>query len=96
MASRRAASRIERARLQCRAPLDDGVIEQFEHQTKGRQFLFLDGAVIVAFERSLMMASTSRCIASSLWLDSAVRTLETRARILLRWPVFSSLSSRFK
>ena len=51
MASRRAASRFERARLQCRAPLDDGVIEQFEHQTKGRQFLFLDGAVIVAFER---------------------------------------------
>ena len=37
--------------MQCRAPLDDGVIEQFEHQTKGRQFLFLDGAVIVTFER---------------------------------------------
>jgi len=43
-----------------------------------------------------MMASTSRCIASSSWLDSAVRTLETMARILLRWLVFSSLSSRFK
>jgi hypothetical protein len=27
VASRRAASRFERARLQCRAPLDDGVIE---------------------------------------------------------------------
>src|SRR5215216_5207168 len=51
VASRRAASRFERVRLQCRAPLDDGVIEQFEHQTKGRQFLFLDGAIIVAFER---------------------------------------------
>ena len=51
MSYRRAASRFEGARLQCRAPLDDGVIEQFEHQTKGRQFLFLDGAVIVAFER---------------------------------------------
>ena len=36
LASRRAASRFERVRLQCRAPLDDGVIEQFEHQTKGR------------------------------------------------------------
>ena len=51
VASRRAASRFKRVRLQCRAPLDDGVIEQFEHQAKGRQFLFLDGAVIVAFER---------------------------------------------
>src|SRR6267378_5650551 len=51
VASRRAASRFERARLQCRAPLAYGVIEQFEHQTKGRQFLFLDGAVIVTFER---------------------------------------------
>ena len=51
MASCRAASRSERVRLQCRAPLDDGVIEQLEHQTKGRQFLFLDGAVIVTFER---------------------------------------------
>src|SRR6266496_3714864 len=50
-ASRRAANRFERARLQCRAPLDDGVIEQFEHQTKGRQFLLLDATVIVAFER---------------------------------------------
>jgi hypothetical protein len=38
----RAASRFEGARLQCRAPLDDSVIEQFEHQAKGRQFLFLD------------------------------------------------------
>ena len=35
-------------------------------------------------------------VASSSWLDSAVRTLETMARILLRWLVFSSLSSRFK
>jgi hypothetical protein len=43
-----------------------------------------------------LMASTSRCIASSSWLDSAVRTLETMARILLRWLVFWSLSSRFK
>ena len=34
MASHRAASRFEGARLQCRAPLDDGVIEQFEHQAK--------------------------------------------------------------
>ena len=51
LASRRAASRFECVRLQCRAPLDDGVIEQFEHQTKSRQFLFLDGAVIVTFER---------------------------------------------
>src|SRR3981189_717710 len=51
VASCRVASRFERTRLQCRAPLDDGVIEQFEHQTKGRQFLFLDGAVIVTFER---------------------------------------------
>jgi hypothetical protein len=41
VASHRAASRFEGARLQCRAPLDDGVIEQFEHQAKGRQFLFL-------------------------------------------------------
>ena len=48
---RGAPSRIEGACLQCRAPLDDGVIEQFEHQAEGRQFLFLDGAVIVAFER---------------------------------------------
>jgi glucokinase len=45
---------------------------------------------------ALMMASTSRCIASSSWSDSAVRTLETMARILLRWLVFSPLSSRFK
>jgi hypothetical protein len=44
------ASQFEGARLQCRAPLDGGVIE-FEHQAKGRQFLFLNGAVIVAFER---------------------------------------------
>ena len=51
MAYRRAASRFQGAHLQCRAPLDDGVIEQFEHQAKGRQFLFLDGVVIVAFER---------------------------------------------
>jgi hypothetical protein len=36
VASRRAASRLKRARLQYRAPLDDGVIEQFEHQTEGR------------------------------------------------------------
>ena len=71
------------------------MIEQFEHQAKGRQFLFLDGAVIVAFV-SPMMASTSRCIASSSWLDSAVCTLETMARIRLRWLVFSSRSSRLK
>src|SRR3954470_1091480 len=51
VASRRAASRFERGRLQYRAPLDDSVTEQFEHQTKSRQFPFLDGAVIVAFER---------------------------------------------
>src|SRR5882757_10674736 len=51
VASRRAASRFERGRLQYRAPLDDGMIEQFEHQTKSRQFPFLDGGVIVAFER---------------------------------------------
>src|SRR5580693_10705141 len=48
---RRDASRFEGARLQCRAPLVDGVIEQFEHQAKGRQFLFLDGTVIAAFKR---------------------------------------------
>src|SRR3954447_10268882 len=41
---------FEGARLQCRAPLVDGVIEQFEHQAKGGQFLFLDRAVVVAFE----------------------------------------------
>src|SRR4051794_22581075 len=35
-----------------------------------------------------MMASTSRCIASSSWLDSALRTLETMVRILLRWLCF--------
>src|SRR5258708_19226426 len=50
-AHRRDASRFEGARLQCRVPLADGVIEQFEHQAKGRQFLFLDGAVIEAFKR---------------------------------------------
>src|SRR5215813_9896540 len=51
VAYRRDASRFEGARLQCRAPLVDGVIEQFEYQAKGRQFLLLDGAVIVAFKR---------------------------------------------
>src|SRR6478672_9814619 len=51
VAYRRAASQLEGARLQCLAPLDGGVIEQFEYQAKGRQFLLLDGAVIVAFER---------------------------------------------
>src|SRR5882757_9456330 len=51
VASRRAASRFERRRLQYRAPVGDGVIEQFEHQTKSRQFSFLDGAVIATFER---------------------------------------------
>jgi hypothetical protein len=51
VAYRRAASRLEVASLQCRAPLDGGVIEQFEHQAECRQFLFLDGAGIIAVER---------------------------------------------
>src|SRR5689334_22004627 len=50
-AAHRAGSWLECARLQRHAPLDNGVIEQFEYQTKSREFLFLDGAVIIAFER---------------------------------------------
>src|SRR5262249_6930297 len=48
---RPSASWFEGARLQCPAPLDDRMIEQFECQAKSRQFLFLDGVGIVAFER---------------------------------------------
>ena len=36
LASRHAASRFKRVRLQCRAPLDDGVIEQFQNQPERR------------------------------------------------------------
>ena len=93
MAYRRAANRFEAARLQCRAPLDDGVIEQFEHQPEGRQFLFLDGAVIVTFERFTYDGVDLALHRQEFWLDSAVRTLETMARILLR---LSSRSSQFK
>src|SRR5262249_52674461 len=51
VAYRPSASWFEGARLQCPAPLDDRMIEQFECQAKSRQFLFLDGVGIVAFER---------------------------------------------
>ena len=37
----RAGRRFERASLQYRTPLDDSVIEQFEHQAKSRQSNFI-------------------------------------------------------
>ena len=93
VASRRVASRFERARLQYRAPLDDGVIEQIEHQTKGRQFLFLDGAVIVAFERFIYDGVDLALHRQQFLVGVRGADLGTMARILLRWLVFSSLSS---
>ena len=64
MASGRTASRFERALLQCCAPLDDGVVEQFEHQAKSRQFLFLDGVVIVTFKRFTGRVPAATCTTS--------------------------------
>jgi hypothetical protein len=96
MAYRTAANRFERAHLQCRAPLDGSMIEQFEHQAKGRQLLFLDGAVIVAFERFTDDGVDLALHRQQLLIGFRSAHPGNHARILLRWPVLSSLSSRFK
>src|SRR6476620_2742708 len=47
----RGARRFEAASFQCRPPLGNGMIKQFEHEAERRQFLFFDRAVVLAFER---------------------------------------------
>src|ERR1700736_3003040 len=49
--SRTEASEFGGAHLHCRVSLSDRVMKQFEHEAKGRQVVFVDGAVIVALER---------------------------------------------
>src|SRR5258708_6757211 len=49
--SRTEASEFGGAHLHCRVSFSNRVMKQFDHEAKGRQIFFVDGAVIVALER---------------------------------------------